>query len=159
VAEGNYSEVLLKANPTCELLLVDPWHAYSDNPQNKTKEKHEYAYNEMKRKVENYPSVQIHVGDSMGVVLTPPVNEKPLDFCYIDGNHSFDFVMQDLIEWSKRVRSGGIVSGDDYYALDQKRWVGGGVVEAVQAYVNAHRIPIWWLFQGHKSVDFMWCKS
>src|SRR6185369_12252247 len=46
VAEGNYSEVLLKANPNLHLLLVDPWHAYSGNPQNKSKEKNEYAYNE-----------------------------------------------------------------------------------------------------------------
>jgi len=156
VAEGNYSEVLLKANPECELLLIDPWHAYSENPQNKTKEKHQFAWAETKRKIGLYKKAQMLVERSMDAINF--VLDESLDFVYIDGNHSFDFVMQDLIEWSKRVRSGGIVSGDDYYQLDQKRWVGGGVVEAVQAYVNAHRIPIWWLFQGHKSIDFMWCK-
>ena len=155
VAEGNYSEVLLKANPECELLLVDPWHHYSDNPQGKSKERHEFAYNETLRKTEGY-NVKFVARHSMDAVFE--VGNDSLDFCYIDGNHLFDYVMQDLIEWSKRVRSGGVVSGDDYYQLDQKRWIGGGVVEAVQAYTDAHQIPIWYIFAGHKSVDFMWCK-
>lgn len=155
VAEGNYSEVLLKANPECELLLVDPWHHYSDNPQGKSKEKHEFAWSEMKRKTAGYKNVAVFPMTSMVAVQEVAANN--LDFVYIDGHHSFDYVMQDLIEWSKRVRSGGIVSGDDYYALDEKRW-GAGPVEAVQAYTKAHRIPIWYIFQGHKSVDFMWVR-
>lgn len=36
------------------------------------------------------------------------------DFVHIDGDHSYDAVMNDLIEWSKRVRVGGIISGHDY---------------------------------------------
>lgn len=160
VAEGNYSEVLLKANPECELLLVDPWHAYSENPQNKTSDKHKFAYEETLRKIAPYRGASTAMRTSMEAVreIAENLPEHLLDFVYIDGNHLFDYVIQDLVEWSKRVRSGGIVSGDDYYALDQKRWVGGGVVEAVQAYTNAHRIAIWYIFQGHKSVDFMWCK-
>jgi hypothetical protein len=155
VAEGNYSQVLLKANPECELLLVDPWHAYSENPQNKTEDKHTFAYTEALRKTKNY-KVMVMQDYSMNAVRE--LKDDSLDFAYIDGNHLFDYVMQDLIEWSKRVRSGGIVSGDDYYALDQKRWVGGGVVEAVQAYVNAHRISPWFIFAGHKSTDFFWVR-
>jgi hypothetical protein len=160
VAEGNYSEVLLKANPECELLLVDPWHAYSDNPQNKSKEKHELAYTETLRKIAPYRGATTAMKTSMDAVreIADKLPNHLLDFCYIDGNHLFDYVIQDLIEWSKRVRSGGIVSGDDWYQLDQKRWVGGGVVEAVQVYTNAHRIPVWYVFAGHKSVDFMWVK-
>ena len=155
VAEGRFSEVLVKTNPDLHLICCDPWHAYSDNPQNKTKEKHEFAYNEAKRRLAGSNAV-LNTGYSMDLVRG--IKPESLDFCYIDGNHLFDYVMQDLIEWSKRVRSGGIVSGDDYYQLDQKRWVGGGVVEAVQAYVNAHRISPWFLFAGHKSVDFMFVK-
>lgn len=156
VAEGNYSEVLLKANPTCELLLVDPWHAYSDNPQNKSKEKHEFAYNETLRKTEGYPNVTIMQDYSMNAVRA--IKPEWLDWVYVDANHLFDECVMDIIEWSKRVRSGGIVSGDDYYALDQKRWVGGGVVEAVNAYVGAHGINPWFIFAGHKSTDFFWVR-
>lgn len=58
-----------------------------------------------------------------------------LDFVYIDANHSFNYVMQDLTEWSKKVRVGGIVSGDDYYHFRK-----AGVIEAVNAYTKAHSI-------------------
>lgn len=154
VAEGKYSEVLLKANPSLELLLVDPWHRYAGNPQGKTKEKDEFAFSEAKRRTANYSNAQLFPGLSMDVV--GEVSNNSLDFVYIDGHHGFDYVMQDLIEWSKRVRSGGIVSGDDYYHLSD-RW-GAGPVEAVQAYTNAHKIAIWFTCDAHKSVDFFWVK-
>ncbi len=155
VAEGNYSEVLVKANPNLELLCVDPWHRYSGNPQNKTKEKNEYAYNEAKRKLAGYNAILIQ---ELSMECVRNVVDESLDFVYIDGHHGFDYVMQDLIEWSKKVRSGGLITGDDYYYLDPKRW-GAGPVEAVQAYTTAHKITPWFIFQGHKSIDFMWVKQ
>jgi len=156
VAEGKYSEVLLKANPECELLLVDPWERYSGNPQNKTEEKHGFARQETLRKTAPYPNVRVYDDTSMAAVET--VDYNYLDYVYVDANHLFDYCIMDLIEWSKRVRSGGIVSGDDFYSLDQRRWRGGGVVEAVQAYTNAHQIPMWFICGAHKSVDFFWVK-
>ena len=44
-------------------------------------------------------------------------------------------VMQDLIEWTKKVRPGGIVSGDDYYQFRK-----AGVIEAVDIYTKVHGI-------------------
>jgi hypothetical protein len=150
VAEGNYSEVLLKANPELHLLLVDPWHAYSGNPQNKSKEKNEYAFNECKRKVTDYPNAKMDMRLSMDAVRDVP--DGSLDMVYIDGHHSYSFVMQDLIAWSKKVRSGGIVSGDDVYRLNVK-W-GAGPMEAVYDYTQAMKIEPWFLINAHKSVDF-----
>lgn len=156
VAEGNYSEVLCKANPNLHLLCVDPWHAYSGNPQNKSKEKNEYAYNEAKRKLTPYPNVKLDMRFSEDAVRDVPDNS--LDFVYIDGHHGFDYVMQDIIEWSKKVRSGGIIAGDDLYYLDPKRW-GAGPVEAVYAYTKAHGINPWFMINAHKSIDFFWVKA
>jgi hypothetical protein len=155
VAEGNYSEVLLKANPQLELHLVDPWHHYSGNPQGKSKEKNEFAYNETKRKTASYPNVKIHGVMSMTAVQV--FDDGELDFVYIDGHHGFDYVMQDLIEWFKRVRSGGIVAGDDYFFINAARW-GAGVVEAVQAYTSAHKINPWFICNADRSTDYFWVK-
>lgn len=155
VAEGNYSEVLLKANPECELLLVDPWHHYSDNPQGKSKEKHEFAYTEMTRKVMGYQHVKVRMQYSMDAVRD--VDDSSLDFVYIDGHHSYPYVMCDIIEWTKRVRSGGIVALDDIYKLDEARW-GAGPMEAIYDYTRAMRINPWWLIAAHKSVDAFFVK-
>lgn len=148
VAEGNYSEVLLRANPQLELTLVDPWTRYSDNPRAHSDEHQQFSLNETKRKTQGY-NVHIIQDYSMNAVRDVPLGS--LDFVYIDGHHSFDYVVCDLVEWSKRVRSGGIIAGDDYYAM---KW--GGVVEAVQAYTSAHSINPWFICNAHKSVDFFW---
>lgn len=154
VAEGKYSEILVKANPNLELLCVDPWHAYSSNPQNKSEQKHEFAYAETKRRLKGY-NVKLDMRYSMDAVRDIP--EESLDFCYIDAHHGFDFCMSDLIEWSKRVRSGGIISGDDYFYINAFRW-GAGVVEAVQAYTSAHKINPWFICNADRSTDYFWVK-
>ena len=42
------------------------------------------------------------------------VEDDSLDFVYIDGNHEYNFVMLDIILWTRKVRSGGVVSGHDF---------------------------------------------
>ena len=41
--------------------------------------------------------------------------DKYLDMVYIDANHSYECVLQDIKEWRPKVRSGGIISGHDYH--------------------------------------------
>lgn len=73
-----------------------------------------------------------------------------LDFVYIDGCHNFDSIMFDLIEWSKIVKPGGIVSGHDYYHF---RWA--GVVPAVDTYTRQHEIYDWYITDEHEP-SFFW---
>lgn len=153
VAEGHYSEILLKANPDLELLLVDPWRRYDGNPYAHSQEHQDFSFNETKRKTAPYPNVRIMQDFSMNAVRE--VEENSLDFVYIDGHHGFDWVMQDLIEWGKRVRSGGVISGDDYYHF-KRSWA--GVVEAVNAYTLGHRISPWFLIDAPRSVDFFFVR-
>jgi hypothetical protein len=58
-----------------------------------------------------------------------------LDFVYIDGDHSFNEVMQDIIVWSARVRPGGIVAGHDYDNSD--------VRQAIDTYAKVHNIRLY----------------
>jgi predicted O-methyltransferase YrrM len=37
-----------------------------------------------------------------------------IDFCYIDAGHDYVSVKEDLHAWYPKVRSGGVISGDDY---------------------------------------------
>ena len=51
------------------------------------------------------------------------IEDSSLDFVHIDGDHSYDFVMQDIILWGRKVRIGGIISGHDYlYDRDKERF-------------------------------------
>ena len=43
-----------------------------------------------------------------------PIWRRPIDFLWIDGDHSVVGVMEDIASWSPRLRPGGIICGDDY---------------------------------------------
>lgn len=40
--------------------------------------------------------------------------EDELDFVYIDANHNYEFVKEDIETWYPKLKSGGILSGHDY---------------------------------------------
>jgi hypothetical protein len=37
-----------------------------------------------------------------------------VDFLYVDASHSYDGVLRDLIAWFPKVKSGGLIAGDDW---------------------------------------------
>ena len=45
--------------------------------------------------------------------------DASLDFVFIDGDHSYDSVVDDIIHWAPKVRKGGKLIGHDYYSF---RW-------------------------------------
>ncbi len=79
--------------------------------------------------------------------------DESLDFVYIDADHRFDYVMEDLIAWGRKVRKGGIISGHDYY-----RFRNAGVVPAVDVYTHCHYVGEWFI-TDEKEASFFWVKS
>lgn len=60
--------------------------------------------------------------------------EGRLDFVYIDADHMYASVMQDLIAWFPKVRIGGILCGHDYRPGEQP----GRAAPAVDDFVKAN---------------------
>jgi predicted O-methyltransferase YrrM len=46
-------------------------------------------------------------------------DDNSLEFVFLDAEHLYDDVLQDLNLWYPKVRSGGIIAGHDYYAGTQ----------------------------------------
>jgi len=44
--------------------------------------------------------------------------DESLDFVYIDANHAYDFVVEDLNLWFPKLKKGGIFSGHDYLGIN-----------------------------------------
>jgi predicted O-methyltransferase YrrM len=131
VAQGFVSEFMCKNIPGLKLYCIDAWEWY---PHNRwlPKGRAERHYERAKSRLAPYNAILIKKY-SMDAIKDIPDNS--LDFVFIDANHDFDHVMEDLINWTKKVRKGGIVSGDDYFVFK-----GAGVIEAVNAYTKAHGI-------------------
>jgi hypothetical protein len=151
VADARNSTTICQRVPGVQLLCVDTWAPYRGNRRGGPKEQHDGNYALAKERLAPY-NAELIKGYSMDIVRAIPL--ESLDFVYIDGNHSFDYVMQDVIEWAKRVRPGGIVSGHDYY-----HFRGAGVVEAVDVYTHCHGITEWFLTNERKEKSFFWVKK
>jgi hypothetical protein len=59
-----------------------------------------------------HPSIQIIKGKSYEFLATLPDNS--LDMIYVDGDHSYEGCMKDLIVAYSKVKSGGWIMGHDY---------------------------------------------
>jgi hypothetical protein len=151
VAEGRHSKQMCEQNPGVQLLCVDTWEKYSGNRRGGPQSQHDRNYKIAKRILRPF-SCQIVKAFSMDAVREVP--PESLDFVYIDGNHAFDYVMQDIIEWGKRVRRGGIISGHDYY-----HFRGAGVVEAVDVYTHIHGVRGWFLTNEAKEKSWFFVKT
>lgn len=87
-----------------------------------------------------YPNAKIIQARSQDAL--PLFEDNSLDFVYIDASHDFDNVMMDIIGWTKKVRSKGIVSGHDYVELHRKGF-DFGVQMAADTYTAAHKLCLY----------------
>jgi SAM-dependent methyltransferase len=76
--------------------------------------------------------------------------DRQFDLVFVDADHSYQKVLQDIAAWEDKVRPGGILCGDDY---DNPHWP--GVKQAVDEYfakfpeIELHTIGspthVWWV--------------
>jgi hypothetical protein len=68
-----------------------------------------------------------------------------LDFVYIDANHEYEHVLEDVRAWAPKVRAGGIVSGHDY---------AGDVEKAVLEHCRQAGIPVLFVWRNDRSASW-----
>jgi len=157
-ARGSYAITLCVNNPNLKLYCVDAWATYDGlNDYKDQNQLDEYLAHAMRR-LEPYKGVEIVYSKSMDAVKQ--FADGSLDFVYIDANHEFPYVAEDLFYWSKKVKSGGIVSGHDYLKIPRK----DGLIqvrEVVKAYTEAFNIKPWFVVDKcteKRAGSFFWVK-
>ena len=154
VCYGTYSETLCKNIPGLKLYGIEfgePYRGYGDmrawSTFNKFKEESRirlapYDFSLVKKK-------------SMDAVKD--FEDNSLDFVYIDANHEYSFVFEDIIEWTKKVKSGGVVYGHDYDSYNVRTLIDGRTIrrgpmrkdwrvkEAIHDYTEQNNIKPWFL--------------
>ena len=130
---GLYAKVLCERNPGVKLYCVDPWTEYDD--YHDFTGKMEDNYQETKKRLAPFNCELVR---KFSLEAVKDFKDNSLDFVYIDGNHNLKNVVADLVEWTKKVRPGGIVSGHDYYEPAHES--DHHVVAAVLAYVRSYFI-------------------
>lgn len=112
VYRGEFTEKFCRAG--LKMYAIDPWTGYigagrSERLQNMQ----DYNYECARKTLAPFKDCKLVRKTSMDALN----DFKPgsLDFVYIDGDHRFKFIAEDIYEWYGKVKKGGIISGDDYF--------------------------------------------
>jgi len=99
-----------------KLYLIDPYRLYSNQTnigQNGTEEKNkEFKTHAHKLLDKNYSDKIVWLEKLSEDAINDI--EEDLDFVYIDGNHMYDYVLNDIKLYSEKVKDGGLVAGHDF---------------------------------------------
>ena len=140
VYRGEFSEHLLHTWDCARLTSVDPWLEFPSTdyvdvcnlPQDKHEENYVVTANRLRRFGDRSRVLR---GTSETAAAT--FADSSLDFVYLDAQHHYEAVRDDLGLWHRKVRKGGVIGGHDY--LDGRIASGNyGVKRAVDEFASAH---------------------
>lgn len=144
---GAFTFYLLNNLPGIEKYhCIDLWKHYDDHT--KTLEpKGKIANADMDKIYEIFKLKTKKFGSKISIYRMKSVNaaeliaDDSLDFIFIDANHAYEYVKEDIKIWFPKVKNGGIISGHDY---GDTRF---GVTEAVNEYFDdiiTGINKVWW---------------
>lgn len=130
VERGRNAESILKELNIEKIYLIDIWDNYEeiDHILLNTYENYKHVL----RKFENDKRTIIIKGYSKNAMNY--IEKDSLDFVYIDANHSYKYVYQDIENWLTRIKKGGIIAGHDVFDKC------GDVLNAVKDYCFKNKI-------------------
>jgi len=129
VSHGDFSQNILQVRPHTKLYLVDVWERNDQLPHPLT------AMAAVITKMSFFDISRYELIKAPSVEAAAKFKDDSLDFIYIDADHTYEAVSNDLVAWYPKVRSGGLVIGHDYCQPC-------GVVQAVDEFAKANKYDI-----------------
>lgn len=131
VQDGESAANILYGLNMKKLYLVDIWAPYEEKG-----EVCDYSadYEKVKEMYKNMGAVEIKRMTS--VEAAKEIEDESLDFVYIDACHAYESVKEDIEIWSKKVKKGGVICGDDYVEY----W--DGVQRAVKEFAKENKLEV-----------------
>jgi predicted O-methyltransferase YrrM len=140
VDRGLYAENFCQKIPGVKLYCIDPWTTYQStvpDPFANDQARQDRNFQETTGRLTPYGCVIMKKFSMEAIKEFAP---NSLDFVFIDGNHDYDHVTEDMNEWYEIVKPGGIVSGHDYGRNRKYHEVGEAVTKAVDDYIKLHQV-------------------
>lgn len=127
-----------------KMYAIDPWLPY----EGQTQERQDFLYGHAQRVLAPYPNCTIIRKTSMEALSE--FTDGSLDFVYIDGDHRFRYVAEDLAEWYLKVKRDGIVAGHDYLCTDPTTDPLPEVGPVIDAFIKIYGIENFYTFGRSK---------
>ncbi len=155
VYKGEHAESFLENCSIKRLYLIDSYEDYTDY---KDAERHyghdqdilEDAEKEAKERLEEKFYFHIKWIREKSINALKDIPDK-LDFVYIDANHQYEFVKEDIENYYPKIKKGGILGGHDMYNGFCHEH--NGVIKAVTEFSVKNKLqlyvelPDWWIIK------------
>jgi len=152
VYRGLLSKRLWSTPEIVSLLLVDPWAvsgaqrikngklSIMDSRRRKGREWEQEELDEIYKGIHRAAPSFVTILRMTSMEAVKLVDDESLDMVFIDALHDYEHGMEDIAEWRKKVRSGGIIAGDDF----STRFPGmcRAVEESLPGFSREQRV--WW---------------
>lgn len=150
--KGKFAERICERIPGVRLTVIDMWKAYDSY---KDFEENDLETNAYQQAMDRSVQCGFKIIRDWSLEAVKRFKDESLDAIFIDGNHDFRHVVDDVAEWSKKVRSGGIVAGHDFF---QNRHKGFGVRDAIPAWCRHMQIGRLYVTSGDKCPSWFYIK-
>ena len=137
---GESTEIFLKSNAFKTLYCIDPYIQGFDPNDESTSELLPFAEKRFDKKFKDnkiIKKIKCKSDDAINLF-----EDNSIDFIYIDGNHQYKFVKNDIINYFPKIKIGGIISGHDY-ETSEKTFHIRGVKKAVDEYFKSPPLKIY----------------
>jgi cephalosporin hydroxylase len=115
--KGEFAKEILQ-NWSGTLYMIDVWRPLGEEYLDASNHAiHSTAYSETMNNISGYEDRGVMIRATSEVAANM-FDRESLDFVYIDANHAYDFVVQDIKLWYPKVKSGGYLCGHDYINLN-----------------------------------------
>jgi hypothetical protein len=158
VWRGDYSLQIINSLQPKQFYGVDPYKLYpgmvsAPGPEYSNQNNLDILAEQVKNKLANHNAVLHRMTSVESAEL---FKDNTVDFIYIDGDHTYEGVTQDLYAWWPKIKKGGVFSGDDYTTGTTGKGFAFGVIQAVEEFAKKHKYeysvttgsnPSWWLIK------------
>ena len=114
VRNGDNALSALEKLSIVKFYLVDPYTPYVENWKDDNKLG---SVDKALENLEKYKK-QIVWMNTTSLEAASMMEDKSLDFVYLDGNHIYEFVKADIRAWLPKVKWGGLIGGHDYQEIE-----------------------------------------
>ena len=116
--KGEFSKEILK-NWGGTLYMIDVWRPLSNEEylDASNHNEHKTAYSDTMDSISGFEDRGVMIR-AASKVASKIFADESLNFVYIDANHAYDYVVEDIELWFPKVKKGGYLCGHDYIDLD-----------------------------------------
>jgi len=143
VKQGDHIRAMLGSKADL-IIAIDIWRDDGSNTRNDTlspDSDFQKWYQEMV-KLERDNNGRLLLIRDYSFNISNIVSDESFDFIYIDADHSYKAVRQDIEEWWPKVVHNGVLSGHDYSRGMPNGGVRFGVIDAVDEFVKDNKLEL-----------------